>query len=70
VSKPKLQNKAKTIPTALPVAPKDDSGSTFSEGEIRNRAYEIYESRGRVGNHADRDWNQAQVELMELLSPK
>jgi len=36
------------------------------EAEIRTRAYQIYESRGRQpGNDMD-DWLQAEYELMEL----
>ena len=49
---------------------KIDSTSTFSDEEIRVRAYQIYESRDRNGNHADEDWSQAQTELMELLGGK
>ncbi len=33
---------------------------------IRERAYEIYERRGRKGGHADSDWLTAEVELKEL----
>jgi hypothetical protein len=31
---------------------------TFSQDEIRARAYQIYESRNCNGNHADEDWPQ------------
>lgn len=48
---------------------KDPTG-TFSQDEIRARAYQIYESRDRNGNHAADDWSQAEVELMELLHAK
>ncbi|MGA7459259.1 MAG: DUF2934 domain-containing protein [Candidatus Korobacteraceae bacterium] len=44
--------------------------STFSQDEIRARAYQIYEFRGRTDNHADEDWSQAETELMELLGGK
>ncbi len=33
---------------------------------IRERAYEIYERRGRKGGHADSDWFTAEAELKEL----
>lgn len=60
--------------TSIPSKPlasfRKDSVSTFSEAEIRTRAYQIYESRGRTGNQADDDWRQAEVELMELLHGK
>ena len=44
--------------------------STFSENEIRTRAYQIYESGDRNSNSAAADWNQAKVELMELVGGK
>ena len=47
-----------------------DPVGTFSQDEIRVRAYQIYESRNRNGNHADEDWSQAETELMELLHAK
>lgn len=49
---------------------KNDPGGSFSDEEIRTRAYQIYESRNRNGNHADEDWSQAEIELMELLHAK
>jgi hypothetical protein len=33
---------------------------------VRERAYEIYERRGRKGGHADSDWLTAEAELKEL----
>ncbi|MGO9432786.1 MAG: DUF2934 domain-containing protein [Terracidiphilus sp.] len=44
--------------------------TTFSEEEIRTRAYQIYEFRGRTDNHADEDWSLAETELMELVGGK
>jgi hypothetical protein len=49
---------------------KKNPAGTFSQDEIRARAYQIYESRNRNGNHADEDWSQAETELMELLHAK
>jgi Protein of unknown function (DUF2934) len=49
---------------------KKDPTSTFSQDEIRARAYQIYEFRNRNGNHADEDWSQAETELIELLHAK
>jgi hypothetical protein len=46
---------------------KEDPVRTFSQDEIRIRAYQIYESRNRNWNHADEDWSQAETELMELV---
>ncbi len=49
---------------------KRDSAGSFSDEEIRTRAYQIYESRDRNGNHSADDWSQAEIELMELLHAK
>jgi len=35
------------------------------DAEIRRRAYELYERRGRVGGHALDDWLQAEAEVLE-----
>jgi hypothetical protein len=43
---------------------------SFTQDEIRTRAYQIYESRDRNGIHADEDWSQAETELIELLHAK
>jgi hypothetical protein len=49
---------------------KKDPVGTFSDEEIRTRAYQIYESGNRNGNHAADDWAQAETELVELLHAK
>ena len=66
MSNPKVQVGQKSDPSKQQETLKNDSASTFSEDEIRNRAYQIFESRGSVHNRADEDWSQAQTELMEL----
>jgi len=43
---------------------------TFSEDQIRTRAYQIYESRNSNSDNPDADWSQAETELMELLHAK
>jgi Protein of unknown function (DUF2934) len=70
VSKPKAQVSQKSDRPTEPKSFKKDSASTFSEDQIRTRAYQIYESRNRNGNHADEDWSQAKTELMELVGGK
>jgi len=47
-----------------------DGVNAFSQDEIRVRAYQIYESRSRNGNHPEDDWSQAETELAELLHAK
>jgi len=70
VSKPKVQVSQKSDPSKQPITFKRDSASTLSDEEIRARAYQIYESRGRIDNNPDEDWIQAETELMELVGGK
>jgi len=70
VSKPKVQVSQKSDPSTQPKPLQTDSASTFSDDEIRARAYQIYESRGRAHNRADEDWSQAETELMEVVGGK
>lgn len=62
------KNPASSTPTKPSI--QQVSARAFSDDEIRTRAYEIYESRGRADNHDVADWIQAQTELMELLDGK
>jgi len=70
VPNPKVQVGQKSDPSKQPTPFKKESASTFSEDEIRTRAYQIYEFRYRTDNHAAEDWNQAEPELMELVGGK
>ena len=70
MSNPKVQVGQKSDLSKQQETSKKDSASTFSEDQIRTRAYQIYESRERTGNHADEDWSQAQSELMDLVGGK
>jgi hypothetical protein len=70
VSNPKVTVRQKPDPSTQLKPVKKDSMSTFSEEEIRTRAFEIYESRGSIHNRADEDWIQAETELMELEGSK
>jgi len=40
-------------------------GSAKVEAEIRRRAYELYEQRGRMDGHELDDWLQAEAEVLE-----
>ncbi len=54
--------KTRTAPvTHAPAAPEP------TEEQIRQRAYEIYVSRGRLPGDPDADWRQAQQELRGRL---
>ena len=67
---PKVQAVQKPDPFRQEGTFQKDPASTFSQDEIRARAYQIYESRDRTGNHADEDWSQAETELMKLVHAK
>ena len=70
MSNPKVQVGQKSDPSKPQEILKKDSASTFSEEDIRIRAYQIYESGDRTGNRADEDWSRAETELMELVGGK
>ncbi len=70
MSNPKVQVTQKSDPFRQQETFKKDPASSFSQDEIRARAYQIYESRDRNGNHADEDWSQAETELIELVHAK
>jgi hypothetical protein len=70
VSNPIVKVSQKPDPSTQPKPVKRDSMRTFSEEEIRTRAYQIYEFRGKTGSHADADWSQAETELMERVGGK
>ena len=42
---------------------KRDSAIATHEENVRARAYELYEMRGRIDGHAEEDWLQAEGEL-------
>ena len=70
MSNPKVKVSQKPDPSKQQETLNKDSTGTFSEEEIRTRAYQIYESRDRTDNHPDEDWIQAETELMDLVSGK
>jgi Protein of unknown function (DUF2934) len=56
--------------SATPVSPKASTAkmpaalaAVPSRDMIRQRAYQLYESRGREPGHADQDWFRAEREL-------
>lgn len=42
---------------------KRDAAVTTHEENVRARAYELYEVRGRIDGHAEEDWLQAEGEV-------
>lgn len=67
---PKVRNTQKAIVSKQPEPFKADSVQTFSEEQIRTRAYQIYQSGNRNANNPEADWSQAETELVELLHAK
>jgi hypothetical protein len=43
--------------------PQGDGAITTQEENVRARAYELYEVRGRIDGHAEEDWLQAEGEV-------
>ncbi len=70
MSNPKVKVSQKSAPFTPPKPCKSESASTFSDDEIRTRAYQIYESGDRNNNNPEEDWIQAETELMELVGGK
>ena len=70
MSKPNVQVNSKTIEPVKQEASQQFPASTFSDEEVRVRAYQIYESSDRTNKHAEQDWFQAQTELMEMVGGK
>jgi hypothetical protein len=70
VSNSTVQVRPKFTPPKQAEPSKQAAAGTFSDDEIRVRAYQIYESSDRTNKHADEDWSQAQTELTELLGGK
>jgi hypothetical protein len=42
---------------------RDAAITTPDEENVRARAYELYEVRGRIDGHAEEDWRQAEGEV-------
>jgi hypothetical protein len=42
---------------------KDAAITTHDEENVRSRAYELYDVRGRIDGHAEEDWLQAEGEV-------
>lgn len=68
--KPNVQVSPKAVSPMEQQSSPQVPASTFSDEEIRVRAYQIYESSNRTTKHADADWFEAQTELMEMVGGK
>jgi hypothetical protein len=70
VSKTKVHDNRTSAASNQPNSSPRASVGTFTEDEIRSRAYQIYEFRNRTDDHAAEDWSQAETELMEMVGGK
>ena len=70
MSNPKVQSSPRATAPKQAEPSQLASSSTFSDEQIRVRAYQIYESSNRTNQHPDADWFQAETELMELEGGK
>ncbi|HEV2732269.1 MAG TPA: DUF2934 domain-containing protein [Terriglobales bacterium] len=59
--------KSSSDPT--PIKPRSQKPAEL-EDQIRRRAYELYEQRGRVDGHELEDWLQAEAELLSVKGRK
>ena|ERR1041385_668195 len=57
-------NVAETSNRTFPPAEHRSSGDQRIEEEIRIRAYELFEQRGRLEGFHDEDWAQAEAEIL------
>jgi len=61
-----MKQRSVAIPNRKNIQPLEfssDSGRPNTENDIRRRAYELYEKRGRSEGHALDDWLQAEREM-------
>ena len=57
-------NSIRLAPSAQPESlVKDNAPIAVADSAVQTRAYELYELRGRVDGHAERDWYQAETDL-------
>ena len=61
VSKVQKQPKVKTSPASKSAAPE----LRASQDSIRERAFQIYESRGSKPGHDTQDWLRAELQILE-----
>lgn len=57
--------RTQTIPTSLPTAPPPTASASEVQEQIRRRAYELYEERGRGDGRDLEDWLQAESEVTQ-----
>jgi len=58
----------KPVRTATTRTPSEATASATTGDEVRRRAFEIYEERGREDGHELDDWLEAEKEVLESLA--
>jgi hypothetical protein len=64
---PKTISPSTEIQPVSVLEPNDFAVSENFEDRVRNRAYQLYEDRGREDGRAEEDWHQAQAELSPVM---
>lgn len=64
------KNEGSNPPASLPGQPPSVTEPSATEAEIRRRAYELYEMRGRADGFDREDWTQAEAEVLSRLWKK
>lgn len=59
---PKINIRSQTAHSPLPKSLILDE-APFVDSAVQNRAYELYELRGRIDGRAEHDWYQAESDL-------
>ena len=60
-TKPRIAVEPNNLPTKLALMP----DTAPSQDRIRERAYEIYEGRGRESGQEEQDWLRAESEILK-----
>jgi hypothetical protein len=62
-TKPRIAADPNSPPTKLALMP--DTASSQDRNRIRERAYELYENRGRESGREEQDWLRAETEILK-----
>jgi outer membrane protein TolC len=62
-----VNRKSKALTTSVTTAPTTDAANELQE-QIRRRAYDLYEERGREDGRELDDWLQAEAEVTQSMT--
>jgi hypothetical protein len=61
---PKINIRSMAINSPQPQdSAKSNGSATLSDSAVRARAYQLYETHGRIDGRAEQDWYQAEADL-------